>query len=540
MLCRIDPEIPETVSGDSHRLRQILINLIGNAIKFTENGEIQVRVEKLASDDSGRCRIRFAVKDTGIGIPGEKIDQLFHKFSQVDSSTTRKFGGTGLGLAISRELVDLMGGTIEVESRLDEGSSFSFVLTLPVIEAPDTVPVLAADLHGVHVLIIDDNQANRRILQDLLGRWKMKVSSAESGEEGMALLRRARASEDPVRLLLLDSQMPGMDGFAVAERVRQESSLGEPAIMMVTSEDVVGAASRCRELGIRRYLVKPVRQSELFDAVVETLSGTSAIPTQPVPAVKSYPKAVARRPLRILLAEDNLINLKLAVTLLDRQGWQVSVATDGRQALELWRRDTFDLILMDVQMPELDGIEATRRLRQEEGTDRRIPIIGLTAHALPEDRKACLAAGMDDYVTKPIVPERLFDAVERACLAPEQGEPEDQGTAINLTELRQTVNQDQAFIAEISQEFLSSVPAQLELLQQGLRANDCSIIERTAHSLKAVAGIFGARNASKLAADLEHMAERSDLSKAEQALSALDKEMNRVRAALAEAVPGVI
>ena len=546
ILCRIDPGVPQTVSGDSHRLRQVLINLIGNAIKFTECGEVKVRVEKLDGNDTDACRIRFAVKDTGIGIPREKIDQLFQKFSQVDSSTTRKFGGTGLGLAISREIVGLMGGEIEVASQPGEGSCFAFTLTLPVVEAPDAVPAPPADLHGVHVLIIDDNQTNRSILQEILGTWGMEISSAGSGEEGLDILRRARTLENPVRLLLLDSQMPGMDGFAVAEKIRREPSLGEPAVMMVTSEDIPGAAARCRKLGIHRYLVKPVRQSELFEAVVETLAGTlpegdSARANQPSPVARQpVPKAVVRRPLRILLAEDNVINLKLALILLDRQGWEVTVAVDGQAALELWRRETFDLILMDVQMPELDGIEATRRIRQEEGAGRRIPIVGLSAHALPEDRKACLEAGMDDYVTKPLSPDRLFDAIERACSLPEKGGCEDQGPAINLSDLRHTVKQDQTFISEISRDFLSSYPPQLELLQQGLRTNDCSTIERTAHSLKAVAGIFGAMKASKLAAELEHMAEKSDLSDATQALAALEQEMDRVRSALEEAIPDVV
>jgi signal transduction histidine kinase/DNA-binding response OmpR family regulator len=411
LLCEVAPEVPEIVRGDSSRLRQIVMNLVGNAIKFTGSGEIAVKVQV-----EGRAGLdwlcHFTVADTGIGIPGDKRKSIFEPFSQADSSTTRKYGGTGLGLTISTRLVHMMSGKIWVESEVGRGSQFHFTAQLGAADAKEIkVGTIAPPelLQGVKVLVVDDNRTNRRILEGMLMRWQMKPTLVEGGKEALAQLSAAREAGDPYGLILTDMHMPDMDGFTLVEQIRKRPEVSTATIMMLTSAGHRGDAARCQELGVSAYLLKPIRQSELREAVARVLGAREQ--EGAIPLVTRFSLQDAREPdafLSVLIAEDNLVNQRLAVRLLEKRGHQVAVAATGIEALKALEKEKFDLVLMDVQMPEMDGLEATVAIRQKEkGSGLHQAIVALTAHAMKGDREKCLAAGMDGYLTKPIRPQEL-------------------------------------------------------------------------------------------------------------------------------------
>jgi signal transduction histidine kinase/DNA-binding response OmpR family regulator len=419
LLCEVAPEVPEVVRGDSGRLRQIIINLVGNAIKFTDKGEVALRVQVQATHDCDRT-LRFTVADSGIGIPKEKLQLIFDPFCQADSSTTRKYGGTGLGLTISSRLVGMMGGRIWAESELGKGSQFHFtaqvgIADTKVIEVGAIAP--PEILRAVRVLVVDDNRTNRRILEGMLGRWEMKSSSVEDGKEALTRLSEAQESGEPFALILMDMHMPGMDGFELIERIRKSPHASTATIMMLTSAGHRGDAARCQELGVAAYLLKPIRQSELREAIARVLGAREQ--KGAIPLITRYSLQDAREPaasLRILLAEDNAVNQLLASRLLEKRGHSVVVAGNGREALEALEKGRFDLMFMDVQMPVMDGFETTAAIRKkEDGSGIRLPIVALTAHAMKGDREKCLAGGMDGYLTKPIRPQEL-DEVLRGYL----------------------------------------------------------------------------------------------------------------------------
>ena len=417
LLCEVAPEVPEVVRGDSGRLRQILINLVGNAIKFTDQGEVALKVH-IESQQQRDCLMHFTVADTGIGIPVDKRDYIFAPFTQADSSTTRKYGGTGLGLTISTRLVAMMGGAIWVDSELGKGSQFHFTAHLHAVDAKEIKIGTAAPpeiLRGVRVLIVDDNRTNRRILEGMLNRWDMKPTQAEGGEEALAELSAAFAAGKPYKLVLTDMHMPKMDGFALVEEIRKRPGLSTATIMMLTSAGHRGDAARCQQLGVSAYLLKPIRQSELREAVARVLGAREQ--DGAIPLITRFSLQDAREPgatLKILLAEDNLVNQRLAVRLLEKRGHRVVVAANGVDTLQALSKEPFDLVLMDVQMPEMDGLEATAAIREKErGTGFRQAIIALTAHAMKGDREKCLAAGMDGYISKPIRPQDLDAVLEQ-------------------------------------------------------------------------------------------------------------------------------
>jgi len=415
-LLDIAADVPNWVVGDPVRLRQIVINLAGNAIKFTERGEVEVRVSLGGSGIQG-VTLHFEVRDTGIGISPEHQSIIFEAFSQADSSTTRKFGGTGLGLTISSRLVDMMGGKIWVQSQLGQGSRFHFTAPCGVAPAPaDPVPADASLLSGVRVLMVDDNAANRHILVGLASHWGMRPACAGSASEAISILQDAARKDEPFGLLVIDLGMPDMDGFDLARQIGTFSWLVRPIIMMLTSAEQRGNVERCRELGISRYLVKPVRSGELRDAMVHAL-GTNGSPgearTAPPETSEAPIAAGANARLRILLAEDNLVNQQVAMKLLEKAGHQVNVAGNGLAALRALGQQAFDLVLMDVQMPEMDGLEAAAAIREKErGGEVHIPIIAMTAHAMAGDRERCLAAGMDNYISKPIRARELIKLLD--------------------------------------------------------------------------------------------------------------------------------
>jgi two-component system sensor histidine kinase/response regulator len=416
LLCDIARDVPEIVEGDSGRLRQVLVNLVGNAIKFTAEGEICLKVE-LRAEDGGKGLLHFIVSDTGIGISPEKQELIFDPFSQADTSTTRKYGGTGLGLTISSRLVAMMGGNIWLESQLGQGTQFHFTVQFKSFEnkVPIGGMVSPEILRGVKVLVVDDNRTNRRILEGMLGRWEMKAKSVEDGEEALTELSAAREAAEPYALILIDMHMPGMSGLALVERIRQRPELSTAAIVMLTSAGYREDSERCKELGVSSSLLKPIRQSELRETVTLILGAREQKGAIPLGA--SYPLRDAQGPteaLRILLAEDNLVNQRLAKRLLEKRGHRVVVAANGREALEALQKESFDLVLMDVQMPEMDGLEAIARIREKEvRTGGHQPVVALTAHAMKGDMERGLSAGMDGYLTKPIRPQELDDLLDK-------------------------------------------------------------------------------------------------------------------------------
>ncbi|HKN76292.1 MAG TPA: response regulator [Candidatus Acidoferrum sp.] len=416
LLCEVAPEVPEIVRGDSSRLRQIVINLVGNAIKFTDVGEVAVKVE-LEAREGSVCICRFTVADSGIGIPKDKRETIFDPFSQADTSTTRKYGGTGLGLTISTRLVQMMGGKIWVESEMGRGSQFHFTVGLGVTDAKEIKLGTVAPpeiLRGVKVLVVDDNRTNCRILEGMLLRWQMKPTTVNGGPAALAQLTAAREAGEPYNLILTDMHMPDMDGFALVEQIRQKPELATATIMMLTSAGHRGDAARCQELGVSAYLLKPIRQSELREAVARVLGAREH--EGAIPLITRFSLQDAREPdayLSVLLAEDNLVNQRLVVRLLEKRGHRVVVAGTGLEALQALEKESFDLVLMDVQMPEMDGLEASAVIRQKEkGTGLRQPIVALTAHAMKGDREKCMAGGMDGYLTKPIRPQELDQLLE--------------------------------------------------------------------------------------------------------------------------------
>lgn len=414
LACHILPNVPDAVVGDVHRVRQIVTNLVSNAVKFTTRGEVVVRVEMESQTDTDTC-LHFSVSDTGIGIPPDKQKSIFMAFEQADNSTTRRYGGTGLGLTISSLLVEMMGGRIWVESKPSYGSTFHFTAHFGIQEkfgADTTEPM---DVHGMPVLVVDDNATNRLILEEMLTNWGMKPVVADSGLSALAAIESARADGTDFPLMISDVQMPGMDGFMLAEAVKHGVRDSDTQIVMLSSADRPDDMSRAREMGISDCLTKPVRQSEMLNSIL-TLMDKS--PRRPTAHDSRKPDRIAIRSLSILLAEDNPVNQRLALRLLEKAGHTVKIADNGRKALECLEDGTFDLIMMDVQMPDMDGFEATAEIRRrEKATGAHMPIIALTARAMKGDRERCLEAGMDSYVSKPIKLDALFDVIAQLGFA---------------------------------------------------------------------------------------------------------------------------
>ncbi len=423
LVCEIAPEVPEAVRGDAARLRQVIVNLLGNAIKFTQEGEVALKV-RLESKERNDCIVHFTVSDTGIGIAREKLGMIFDPFSQADSSTTRHYGGTGLGLTISTRLIEKMGGIVWVESEIGRGTQFHFTIRLGATDGEGILIGTIAPpeiLRGVKVLIVDDNRTNRRILEGMLKRWDMKSTSVPSGEEALVQLSAAWGAKEPFGLILMDMHMPEMDGFGLVERIRQRPELSTATIMMLTSAGHRGDGERCKELGVSAYLLKPIRQSELREAIARVLGAREQIGA--IPLVTRYSLADAHEPgasLQVLVAEDNAVNQLLVRRMLEKRGHRVRVVNNGREALTASEEGNYDLVLMDVQMPEMDGIEATLAIREKEkrrGGGSHQAIVALTAHAMKGDEERCKAAGMDDYLTKPIRPQELGNLLERYAAA---------------------------------------------------------------------------------------------------------------------------
>jgi len=514
LVCHFAPDVPIAVEGDPHRLRQMVINLVGNAIKFTETGEVVLDVAVERMEEIGPM-LHFRVADTGVGIPQEKLDTIFEAFEQADTSTTRRYGGTGLGLAIVSRLVDLMEGNIWVESEVGRGSEFHFTARFGTGNA--SLLMAASDIHpamlrGLKVLVVDDNATNRRILFEVLTNWGMQPFTASSVPEAIRELERSYGTGAPYALILTDSNMPDQDGFELARQIQSRPGLCRSVIMMLTSADRSDDQSRCQELRISAYLIKPVKQSELLDAIVQAV-GVQSSPEVTSPAT-TLPQRKTEKIRSILLAEDSLINQKLAVGLLERWGHRVTIANNGVEAVQLSGEQSFDLILMDVQMPELDGLDATRQIREREmQRGGHLPIIAMTAHAMKGDRELCLSAGMDGYLMKPIRAEQLFRQIEDSTNVAPDGSPD---SVLPLPELvdwnaaGKAVNGDQGLLGQVLEAFLAEGPQLLETLQSSFAARDGKRFQRAAHTLKSALRTFGIASA----ADVENLelSSRTDLS----------------------------
>lgn len=501
LICDIHPDVPTVVAGDPTRLGQVVTNLLGNAVKFTEQGEVVLTVEPVsAGESSDRVRLHFSVRDTGIGLSPDQIERIFQPFVQADGSTTRKYGGTGLGLSISRKLVEMMNGEIWAEGEPGKGSCFHFTVELTRAESvPEAKTVPAVNLQATRVLVIDDNETNRLILQRLLKSWGMTVVSAETGQSGIRLLRSAQASGAPFSLVILDYHMPGMNGLETAAVIRADTALAPVRIILLSSADVPSLQARRAELKIDAALVKPVTPSTLLDALIGV---------ENTPLLSSKPVTVAvntQQPLRILLAEDNLVNQQVALRMLQRLGHSVAVAANGKEALELLKQERFDIVLMDVQMPELDGISATRQIRQrEQGTGQQLPIIALTAHAMTGDRERFLSAGMSDYLAKPIRPEELTQMIEK--WRPRRDSPPSALPVYDRQDFLTRLAGDEALAAELIATFLNDAARRSAEIAQAAAANDWEQLRRAAHTVKGAAASVAARRIAAVAAELEQAA----------------------------------
>jgi len=529
LVCEIDPELPARLIGDPLRLKQVITNLLKNAVKFTSEGHVLLEVKNTGSPAEGVVEIQFDVTDTGIGIPEDMLSKIFESFTQTDSSTTRQFGGTGLGLAISRNLVEMMGGAIWAESRSGGGSKFHVRMSFQVAgEVPlevDEMPRLAER----RALVVDDNPLNRRILKKYLESWGMLVEEAEDGRICLEKLGRKAGAEKPYDVLLLDCMMPGLDGFEVAEKICDEGRHADCIIIMLTSLDEKGDRERCRRIGINQYLVKPVSPSSLFNAIINVMAGTQAeAKAVQKPRIEERPELP--RGVKILLAEDNPVNMKLAHRLLERAGLEVGIAENGARALEALERASYDLVLMDVQMPEMDGLEATRKIRErEKGTSRHIPIVALTAHSMKGDRERFLAGGMDDYLSKPLDAGQLYRILAKHLSAAGEQEPAPQiapgAGVLDVHDLYDRLGDDRELARELLAVFLEEHARMSGGLEKALRAGDAMALKIAAHGLKGMAANISAGALRDASLQIEKAADRGDLAAAGGLLQKLQAVM---------------
>jgi PAS domain S-box-containing protein len=540
LVCEIDPAVPPALVGDPLRLKQTVLNLLKNAVKFTEKGHVLLQVKKEEEPATGRSILHFIVSDTGIGIPPEQQERIFESFTQADSGMTRKYGGTGLGLTISRNLVEMMDGTIWVESQAGRGSTFHF--TIPLRHAgkvPAASPVPPPALKGSRVLVVDDHALNRTILRKYLESWGLIAEEAEDGPRCLGEIHRAKEGSRPYDIILLDCMMPGMSGLDVVERLKLEGEAGSSIIIMLTSMDEKGSRERCRQMGISQYLVKPVSPSTLFNAIIEVLGAPEdrggERPEAPAPVrIPSF-----KPDLRILVAEDNPINAKLVLRLLERVGLKARIAENGLKATEAVGASDCDLILMDVQMPEMDGLAATRVIRERERTTgRHVPIIALTAHAIKGDRERFLASGMDDYLAKPLHADQLYRLIGK--YAPSEGPaapaglppppPAPEGTSaplLDATGLVSRLGGDEALAREALGMFLEEGPRTLGRIDAAARRGDARELREAAHYLKGMAANVSAGAIQEACREAELMAAASDLAGAAPALGRLEGLMRK-------------
>jgi signal transduction histidine kinase/CheY-like chemotaxis protein len=527
------PDVPAHLCGDPGRLRQILVNLVGNAIKFTDRGEVVVTIENHSQVDSG-VELHFKVKDTGIGISADKQGLLFKAFSQADSSTTRKYGGTGLGLAISARLVELMQGRLWVESSEGNGSTFHFTAKFAAARIISAVLSLApaAGLKGIPLLVVDDNETNRRIVCEMTRAWGMKAMAAENGPLALARIETAQQQGEPFRIVVIDCNMPEMDGFELAEKIQTRGKnnglQSETCLLMLTSSGWPGEAERCRQVGISGYLLKPVAKSDLLTAIRTALARGQAQADPKPTLITRHSLRESAHKLRILVAEDNAVNQVVIIRALQKMGHTPVLAQNGKDALAMASSEEFDLVFMDVQMPDMDGLAATAAIRKKEGhSGIHLPIFAMTAHAMKGDRERCLAAGMDGYICKPV----RFSDIEATLAGLNRVKPNPPSAPVrreswSRNEALERIGGDQQLLGDLCQIFLEESPKLMAKLRQAVDSGDCEGLMRAAHNLKGESSYLGASGTSQAARQLEEMGRNRDLSHADSTLAELEREIS--------------
>ena len=549
--CVIDHKVSVLVKGDPGRLRQILVNLAGNAIKFTEKGEVVIRVAVDKQDDT-RVTLRFEVIDTGIGIPRDRMNTLFDSFSQVDSSHSRKYGGTGLGLAISRKLSKMMGGRIGVKSEQGKGSTFWFTAVFEKQpKGREHEIIIPGNIRKKHILVVDDNETNRYILKEYLKSWHCRFDEASGGADALGKLGKAVAEGDPFDIAILDMQMPEMDGETLGRNIKANPDLKDIILVMLTSMSQRGDARRTKEIGFAAYLTKPVKQSQVYDCLATVIgkqAGTKDRHSTPI-VTRHTISEEHRRKIRILIAEDNIVNQMVALNILKKLGFRADAVANGKEAVEALEMIPYDLVLMDVQMPEMDGFEATKEIRKREKDSKRVSIIAMTAHAMKEDREQCLEAGMNDYVSKPVEPQKLLEAIERQLsgsaqvagsvstkkVIEKQGIPQDKKQENPPIDLKKAVKRamgDKEFLKEMLEQFTISMPVQVQALKTAIEEGNAEALQREAHTLKGSAANLSADNIAVAALRLEQMGREKDLTAGEQRFGELEAELTRFEAYL--------
>ncbi len=564
LACRVDPDVPDRWLGDPSRLRQIMVNLIGNAIKFTDEGEVLVEVchgERSDHVDPQRQPLQFSVRDTGIGIPADLHAAVLDPFTQADASTTRRFGGTGLGLAISKQLIELMDGKLMLESQSGYGANFFFTAHfLPSAEQHVDVAKELATLENLPVLVVDDNPTNLRILKEIFTTWRFQPILADRGAAAMEEIHRAADQGQPFRLAVLDCMMPGMDGFELARRIREEFSVEQLKLIILSSATQADNTQRCREVQVSRYLTKPVVQSELLDTILHVMQ------RKPAQEVRQADELPPCPPLRVLVAEDGIANQHVAVGMLQAGGHRAVVVSDGREAVARWQSEPFDLILMDMHMPVMDGIAATEAIRAHEApTGRHIPIIAVTAAAMKEDAEACRQAGMDDYLAKPIHPRQLQEMLARYApdrsvldsidsretatsltlnpktaaaasteivLDSKEERAIGQGASIDLRAAASRVPGGLRGVRRLADVFVAECADLMETLRESIPDGDPSVVQRTAHTLKGSANLFFAERVRQVASQVEAEGKAGDLQAAALLMQELEEEVKSMLRAI--------
>jgi two-component system sensor histidine kinase/response regulator len=545
--CCIDPSVPRLLRGDPGRLRQVLTNLVGNAVKFTSKGEVRIDAS-IARETNSHATLHFQIKDTGIGIAPEHRDALFRPFVQADASTTRQYGGTGLGLAISRHLVALMGGEIGMDSALGTGSTFWFTIAIEK-QPPEAYVRATEDIKGLRILVVDDHATNRELLRRLLASWGCRSSEVNGGAAALKALREAVAAKDPFRIAILDMAMPGMDGEMLAGKIKEDQLLSPTRLVMLTSLVTRGDTARLQQKGFDACISKPVRSTRLFDLLAQIAgleNGVTRSAALPLP-VDHATQSECRSEICILLAEDNPTNQKVALHILAKLGYRADAVANGSEAIQALIKSPYDLVLMDVQMPEMDGFEATRRIRAGEASleKRSIPIIAMTAHAMKGDHEACIQAGMDDYVTKPVNPAELAAAIQRQRPTPSAGnhpfpKPASPGEkkAFDRSGAMERLGGDEVLLGEILGIFVADAANQIELLGQALDQGNAMALCNRAHSLKGACGNIGACKMQETAQLIEAKANEGELQMVAALIRRLPAEFKKFQSEIEGSLPG--
>jgi CheY-like chemotaxis protein len=541
----IDQDVPSYIQGDPGRLRQVLINLVGNAIKFTSQGEVEVRVS-LVDDYDKKVKIRFDVKDTGLGIAEDEIDSLFQPFTQADASTTRQYGGTGLGLSVSKQLVQLMGGQIGALRNRDKGSTFWFTVVLNKQKQPYQLIEPTYDITGQRILVVDDNQTSRRMLSKLLESWNCRFETLKDGRQVFDLLEKAETQKDPYSIAIIDKVMPGLDGEELGKDIKGNPKIKDTLLVLLTTIGQRGDAARLEKLGFAAYLTKPVMSSQLFDCLMTVMGRKKSKPKKSkMPIItKHLLNDTKRKKCRILLAEDNYINQQVAIKILERVGYRADAVANGHEAINALESIPYDLVLMDCQMPELDGLEATRKIRsfQTSVLNHNIPIIALTANVMKGDLNRCLDAGMNDYISKPVDPYQMVGKIEqwirKTKIIPKIGnnmnEIDEKIAIFNRSFLEERLTNDKNTIRRILNNFVMDIPGQLAELKNALDNKDASSVSRRAHTIMGASGNVGATFLQNLALETELAGRSGDLAEAAAHLPKLEKAFNSLKELLAQ------